>query len=157
MQISGIFCVNDLGTFSGRLQRWACSSGARAGDARAGAGVREGIQRGRGGRRGPSVRARQARAGVAPHHPELASMPAGKLLLVLSDVPLLQDDLSLPGRQLGLVVAQRPQLLGLLFLPLHLLPLLSLLLLPRHGVRARPQARMRGRSPVVPEGGGWDA
>lgn len=31
--------------------------------------------------------------------------------LVLSDVPLLQDDLSLPGRQLALIVAQRPQLL----------------------------------------------
>lgn len=57
-------------------------------------------------------------------------MPTGKLLLVLSDVPLLQDDLSLPGRQLGLVVAQRPQFLGLLFFPLHLLLFLSLRLFP---------------------------
>lgn len=129
MQISSIFfCVNSLGTFSGRRRRrqrprssiaqdWGCGGGV---------GVKEGFQRGRGGRRGSQpFRLGPAGRGGSGGTPELA-----RLRLVLSDVPLLQNDLSLPGRQLALVVAQRPQLLRLLFLPLHLLLLLSLLLFP---------------------------
>ena len=46
-----------------------------------------------------------------PPSPQLARMRAGKQHLVLSDVPFLQDNLSLPGRQFSLVVAQRSQLL----------------------------------------------
>lgn len=132
------FCVNSLGTFSGRrgprssvAQDWGCGGGV---------GVKEGFQRGKGGQRGSQpFRLGPAGRGGFGGTPELE-----RLRLVLSDVPLLQNDLSLPGRQLALVVAQRPQLLRLLFLPLHLLLLLSLLLFPRHGVGAEPRARVRG-------------
>lgn len=125
------FCVSSwLGHFfwapaavaAGELQR------------RPGLGVR-GPERGQG-----EVPAREGKAARLPALPPRGQGEAGAprahgaarggLHLVLSDVPLLQDDLSLPGRQLGLVVAQRPQLLRLLFLPLQLLLLLSLLLFP---------------------------
>lgn len=91
----------------------------------AGSGSRKGFQRGKGGWRGsqPFRPGPQAGAGLgAP--PELE-----RLRLVLSDVPLLQNDLSLPGRQLAsLAVAQRPQLLPTALSPAASPLLLSLLL-----------------------------
>lgn len=139
MQISSIiFASTAWALFLGGAGRAPASP--RTGDAEAGSGSRKGFSAGREGGAAPSLSAPgPAGRGGFGGTPELE-----RLRLVLSDVPLLQNDLSLPGRQLALVVAQRPQLLRLLFLPLHLLLLLSLLLFPRHGVGAEPRARMRG-------------
>lgn len=100
---------------------------------------RAGVRGGGAGRRGvawlPAGPSRLGRLGQGPPppRPPRPQLPRSgrKQRLVLSDVPLLQDDLSLPGRQLGLVVAQRPQLLRLFLFPLQLLLLLSLLLFSR--------------------------
>ena len=100
-----------------------------------GKGSRRGSSAGGEGGAAPSSSARAWQAGAGSGGgPKLSRLRAGGRRLVLSDVPLLQDDLSLPGRQLALVVAERPQLLRLLFLPLHLLLLLSRLLFPGRGV-----------------------
>lgn len=100
-----------LGTFSGPQRRWrrARSSVAPGWGCGGRSGVRERFQRGRGRQRGSQPFRPEARAEAGA--PRAHGAARGELHLVLSDVPLLQDDLSLPGRQLGLVVAQRPQLL----------------------------------------------
>lgn len=139
MQRSSIFLRQQLGHFfpatvaARALQLWRGW----------GCGTREGVREDSGAEEegcaapSPSAPAGQVGRGLGdPHLLELWRLRAGGRDALLRDFPFLQDDLSLPGRQLALVIAQCPQLLRLLFLPLYLRLLLPFLLFSADGVRA---------------------